>query len=274
MAIDEQSLLVQRPRDGRDVQHLLAEPIRENHERARDDDPVHECRLAALAGGFGGQRLHVRVTLGAVPVLFERVREQRWHTEMIRRGVERRRRSETDRFRVAVMRMRKELGWTQNALAARLGISRRTLSTWESGYWLPPFKERLHVVLKLRDVPPQHVLEIADALGLGTDPMVQALLTPFRDALYGPDEDDAPPAAPAAPSPPPSPRPAPEQLRAAMDVVVRETADALDARPNDVRAAITRALAACEALGANLEETRAAVAALPKPGAKTPGSKA
>jgi hypothetical protein len=45
-----------------------------------------------------------------------------------------------------------------------------------------------------------------------------------------------------------------------MDAVVREAADALDARPNDVRALIARALAACGELGASMEEARAAAA--------------
>jgi transcriptional regulator with XRE-family HTH domain len=50
------------------------------------------------------------------------------------------------------MRLRDELGWTQEALAVKLGVTARTLSNWENGYWLPPLKQRLHVLLALRDM--------------------------------------------------------------------------------------------------------------------------
>jgi transcriptional regulator with XRE-family HTH domain len=157
------------------------------------------------------------------------------------------------------MRMRQELGWTQLDLATKLGISRRTLSHWESGHWFPPHKERLHVVLSLHDVPPEHVLEIADGLGVTLNPRVEPLLKPFRDALYGTEETPPPP-----PAEPPRPRPTPEQLRAAVDVVLRDASDGMNVLTNDLRAAIGRALAASAELGGTLEDTREAVAVKPK----------
>src|ERR1700721_2360489 len=80
-----------------------------------------------------------------------------------------RRSGETAAFRLALQRLRRAQDWTQSQLGAHLGVSVRTLTNWECGYWLPHFKQRLHVVLSLRDVPPAHVLEVADALGVSGD---------------------------------------------------------------------------------------------------------
>jgi transcriptional regulator with XRE-family HTH domain len=160
------------------------------------------------------------------------------------------------------MRLRHEHGWTQPQLARKLGISKRTLSHWENGHWFPPHKQRLDVVLSLHDVPPEYVLEIADGLGVSLNPRVAPLLQPYRDALDGPDESEDAVTVVAAPPPaePPRPRPTPEQLRTAVDAVVRDAADGMNVLTNDLRAAIDRALAASAELGGTLEETREAVA--------------
>jgi transcriptional regulator with XRE-family HTH domain len=171
-----------------------------------------------------------------------------------------RRREETLQFRAALARLRADREWNQSQLAGRLGISVRTLSHWECGHWFPPLKQRLDVVLKLHDMPPEHVLEIADGLGVSANPVVAPLLQPYRDALEEPDEDEAVPPAPAPPPEPPRPRPSPEQVRAAVDAVVRDSADAMNVLANDLRAAIGRALAASGALGGTLEDTQEAVA--------------
>jgi transcriptional regulator with XRE-family HTH domain len=182
---------------------------------------------------------------------------------------QRARRAETLNFRVAVRQLRTKMGWTQTQLGARLSVSRRTLSHWENGFWLPPFKQRLHVVLALREAPPEYVLEIADALGVSLDPLVKPLLQTFEDALDASIDAEQgviaqPPVAVVAAPEPPRPRPAPTDLRAAVDAVVREVADALDARPNAVRAAIVATLQACRALGANLDEVITASSSPPK----------
>jgi transcriptional regulator with XRE-family HTH domain len=170
-----------------------------------------------------------------------------------------RRRSETDRFRIAVLRLRAEKKWTQGQLGAKLGVSKRTLSHWECGHWLPPFKQRVHLVLSLHELPPEHVLEIADGLGVSLHPAVEPLLKPYRDALYGESEDESPPPVAAPPPEPPPPRPSPEQVRAALDAVVRDAADGMNVLANDLRATIDRALAASEALGGTLADTREAL---------------
>src|ERR1700691_5478105 len=104
---------------------------------------------------------------------------------MRKRSPVRRRRDEADQSRLALVRLRREHDWTQPQLAARLGVSKRTLSNWECGYWLPHFKQRLHVVLSLHDLAPEHVLEVADALGVSVNPAVAPFLQPYKDALYG-----------------------------------------------------------------------------------------
>ncbi len=167
-----------------------------------------------------------------------------------------RRKSEARDFAVTLQLLRREMKWSQDTLARKLGISRRSLVSWECGYWLPPHKQRMHVVFALRDVPPQFVLGAAVALGVSDDEAMAPLLAPFEAALEGDDDDEN--AAP--PPPPPAPRPEPENLRTAVDAAVREAADAIDARANELRGAIGRVLAACAELGANLEETQQAVA--------------
>ncbi len=67
------------------------------------------------------------------------------------------RRPGNDRFRLALIRLRSELGWTQETLAQELSVSPRTLSNWENGYWLPPFRQRIHIVVALRDAPPEQL---------------------------------------------------------------------------------------------------------------------
>ncbi len=178
-------------------------------------------------------------------------------------------RDETNAFRFALMRLRGAMEWTQTDLAGTLSVSKRTVSTWENGYWLPPFKQRVHVVLALRNAPPEYVLAIADGLGVSVDPALAPLLRPFRDALLEPDEEPgreevtAPPAAV-----PMRPQPSLEALRAVVDAIVRDAADTMNVPANDLRAALGRTLAACEDLGATMAGTREALAvrARAKPG--------
>jgi len=158
------------------------------------------------------------------------------------------------------MRLRRELDWTQSVLAAKLRVSKRTVSNWECGYWLPPFKQRLHVLFSLRDAPAEYVIEIADGLGVSADPSVGTFLQPYRDAL-----DGAPPAD-VAPSPEPEPEPPPRvpvdpvRLREAIDALVRDAADAMNVPANELREAVGRVAEACAGLGGTLEEMRDAVA--------------
>jgi transcriptional regulator with XRE-family HTH domain len=173
-----------------------------------------------------------------------------------------RRRSETDKFRMALMQLRAKHKWTQETLASKLGVAKRTLSHWECGHWLPPVRQRLHVLLALHDVPPEYVLEVADGLGISADPAAQSFLQQYEDAL-DPPEPVAPPA-PVVVAPPRVPID-PERLRASMDTLVRDAADAMNVSANELRAALGRALATCAELGGTLDEMRDAVAVRAKP---------
>ena len=181
-------------------------------------------------------------------------------------------RDETVRFRGAVQLLRRKLKINQESLARRLGISQRTLSNWENGYWLPPFKQRLHVVLALREMPPEYVLEIADALGVASDPAVAPLLQPFRDALEPDSVEEVALQPPPPPAPPPPPRPSAEEVRAKLDGIVREGADAMNVAANDLRAVMKRALEAAEELGATLEDVKGAVEVRKKGGGGRPSA--
>ena len=182
---------------------------------------------------------------------------------------DRRARDETLRFRDAVDRLREEQGLNQAQLARTLGISTRTLSNWECGYWLPPFKQRLHVVLALRAMPPAYVIEIAEALGVASDSAVAPLLQPFRDALRA---DDPKGVVASPPPPPPPPRPSAEEMRALLDGIVREGADGMNVAANDLRAVMKRALDAAAGVGATLEDVREAVEVRKKSGGGRPSA--
>ena len=94
-----------------------------------------------------------------------------------------RRRGEAFPFRQHLLQLRHEMGWSQLQLALVLGISARTLSHWQMAHWLPPHKQRVHILLKLHDAPPERVLAIADALGVSRDPIVERFLQPYVDAM-------------------------------------------------------------------------------------------
>jgi transcriptional regulator with XRE-family HTH domain len=167
-------------------------------------------------------------------------------------------------FSQALQHLRDEMKWNQNQLGAHLGVSVRTLTNWECGYWLPHYRQRLHVVLSLRHVPAEHVLAVADALGVSGDEAVAPFLQQFKDALDPPEVETAaerpPPAPLPPPAPPPPPRPSLGELRAVVDPIVLDAANALDARPNDVRAIVAKVIAACGGLGGTLQDVAGAVA--------------
>jgi transcriptional regulator with XRE-family HTH domain len=169
-----------------------------------------------------------------------------------------RRRDEARAFAGALLALRGHMEWTQAQLGARLGVSRRTLTNWECGYWLPPHKQRVHIVLALKEAPPAHILNVANGLGVSANPAASFLLKEFEYALEHEDDDEDALA--------PVPRPTPEELKVIADAIVREGADALDVRPSDLRGVMVKLLDACAAKGAALKDVLAA--ATPKVKAK------
>ena len=153
-----------------------------------------------------------------------------------------RRHSEYQNFAVTLVYLRKAMGWTQGDLAVRLGVSRRTLVSWENTHWLPPHKQRLHMVLTIGKSSPIYALKVAQALGLVGDPLAQPTLEALERAVE------------AAGEPPPPERPSPEALRTAVDATVRVEADGLNVTASALRGAITRTLTMAAATGATFED--------------------
>lgn len=100
--------------------------------------------------------------------------------------------------------------WTQRQLAARLGVSTKTIGRYVCGQAVPPVSRRYAIVAALRDVDPPQLARIAASLGLSKDVL-----------------------------PPPSAA-APDVAARVVDAATQEVADKLDAGPIRVRAALAR----------------------------------
>jgi len=156
-----------------------------------------------------------------------------------------RRNPDAMKFGAALSRLREAVGWSQSTLAARLGVSLKTVSNWEVGYWLPPPAQRAHLVVTLHGSPHAELVAVAETLGVRSSPAVAVLLDAQRPRAHKP----------LAPG-----------LRAAVDAAILTASDALNARPNDVRSAVLGVLEACASLGATLADAQQAV--VPREGAK------
>ncbi|HEY2517470.1 MAG TPA: helix-turn-helix transcriptional regulator [Polyangiaceae bacterium] len=155
-------------------------------------------------------------------------------------------RPETHDFRVALMVFRQQQEWTQERFAIRLGVSRRTYLNWENGYWLPPEREQLHLVMVVAEASPMAALEIAERLGLTADRTAAPALLSLRAAVESEKN-------------PPPPRPTPEALRAALDGAVREEAERLNVTASAFRQSVARVLGLTS--GATLGDVVAAIGA-------------
>ncbi len=181
-------------------------------------------------------------------------------------------REEAAKFASVLRAIRTQMGWKQPAMAQRLGVSRRTLVSWECGYWLPPPKLRVHLVLALKEASPRWLLVLADSLGVSSNPAAGFLLQEFHDAIADEERDaeaakarldpppPEPPPEPPPPPPPAPPRATPEELKQVTDAIVWQAADALNVRPNDLRAVVSKLLSAWSEKGATPDDAAAAVA--------------
>jgi transcriptional regulator with XRE-family HTH domain len=174
-------------------------------------------------------------------------------------------------FSAAMRSMREALGLGQRAMAARLGTSKRTLSDWENGYNLPKPTQRVHFLYTVHEVADAHTQTFAEVLGITHHPAVQPLLADDEPEEPAPvvappppapppplpvvEQPEAPPPAP----PPPPPRPSREELRAALDLAVREAADLADVRASDLRRGAYALLGAIVEVGCSLEEAMGAL---------------
>jgi transcriptional regulator with XRE-family HTH domain len=115
-----------------------------------------------------------------------------------------------DTFRLALLALLGTTRWTQRELAARLGVSSKTIGRYVGGQALPPVPRRHHIVAALRDVDPAMLQRIAASLGLSKDVL---------------------------PPRPPADTVASQRI---LDAATQEVAEKLDAGPVRVRAALAR----------------------------------
>jgi len=118
-----------------------------------------------------------------------------------------------DTIDLALLDLLRTTNWTQLQLAARLGVSTKTIGRYVCGQAVPPVWRRHAIVAALRDVDPPQLARLAAALGLSKDVLPR------------------PPAA------------EPAVAARVVDAASQEVAEKLDAGPIRVRAALARFVA-------------------------------
>ncbi len=153
------------------------------------------------------------------------------------------------KFAALIRGVRADLGLNQPTMARRLGVAARTLSNWEIGYWLPPEKIRFHVLMVYRDLAPEAVPRLAEALGVPYDEKASRRFRapPRVSANAGAGE---------------------AELRALVNPIVWRAAEAMDVRPNDLRAFAVELLVALDQNRAQLVTAVRAVRKLEPKGRK------
>jgi transcriptional regulator with XRE-family HTH domain len=169
-------------------------------------------------------------------------------------GHMRRQRTNAPPLALLLRRARTQLGLEQRALAKHFQITPRTLSRWEAGGARPVRDCRELVAKVLENIDGETWRAIVTELGLPLDQML-AKNAIQRAKLPPPPPPPEPP--PPEPEPPPAP-PAPTsaQIRAALDDLVRATAEDLDVTARRLRAALGNVLADLAALGLSPAEAR------------------
>jgi transcriptional regulator with XRE-family HTH domain len=85
-------------------------------------------------------------------------------------------------FGEAVRRARKRLGWSQDDLAAELGIVRKTVSRWETGAIGEPQLSQLRQLIEVTGAPPEDLLRAVGLLpARDGDLPTRATLDEFAD---------------------------------------------------------------------------------------------
>jgi DNA-binding XRE family transcriptional regulator len=118
-------------------------------------------------------------------------------------------------------------------MAAKVGVSRETISAWECGKTVPPLGQGTHILGVFRNAPHEARLRLAEAFGL--------MLAP--------------------PNPPPEQAPPePAQPRRTATDVIRAAADDLDVAPSVVRKTLAAILARSDEAQLTVDSLRSAVA--------------
>jgi transcriptional regulator with XRE-family HTH domain len=173
-------------------------------------------------------------------------------------GHMRRQRANAPPLALLFRRARQQLGLEQRALAKYLDVTPRTLSRWEAGAARPVRDLREHVATVLENVEGETWRAIVEAMGLPLDAMLAKNAIQRAKLPPPPPPPEEPPTIETAPPPiantPPPPSAA--SLRAALDDLVRATAEDLDITARRLRAALGNVLADITALGLSPAEAR------------------
>jgi transcriptional regulator with XRE-family HTH domain len=138
----------------------------------------------------------------------------------------------------AVRDVRRALGLRQTDFAARIVVSRETVSAWERGSWQPTHEQRALTVARLADVPPEILLPLVEAFGVATPPGVAAPRSGTGRPTRSPDE-----------------------AAARVLGAIRSAADELDVPASGLRRTLAVALGHIVAAGASLEDAAAVLQA-------------
>jgi DNA-binding XRE family transcriptional regulator len=158
-----------------------------------------------------------------------------------------------------IVRARSLLGLSQDELAEKLEVSRRTVIRWATGQ-AHPSASQLHVIARMVHPLDEDLAELLAIEG-GTTLASLGLVTPAP-----------PPPVPVPPSPepqPPPPRPFPP-VRLMLHAVLHAAQNAATAPPEDVRAIVAAAFAITRGLGLTVEELDDALAGREAPEPEAP----
>lgn len=144
------------------------------------------------------------------------------------------------KFAELLRHLRADLELNQPTMARHLGVAAKTLSNWEMGFWLPPPKIQFHVLLALRELVPERVSDLAEALGVHYDETDgRRFRGPARASTKG--------------------GPSEAELRGHLDPIIWRAAEAMNVSPNDVRAFAVELLLKLDERGAALPTAARAV---------------
>lgn len=172
-------------------------------------------------------------------------------------GHMRRLRADAPPLALLLRRAREQLGLEQRALAKHLRIAPRTLSRWEAGTAKPVRDSRELVATVCENIDGETWRALVAELGLSVDAMLGKNAVQ-RAKLPPPPPPPEPSALEPVPPelPPPPPPPTAAQVRAALDDLVRATAEDLDVTARRLRAALGNVLADLAVLGLSPAEAR------------------
>jgi hypothetical protein len=147
-----------------------------------------------------------------------------------------------------VARAQRTLGLTHERFGKALAMSKRTAARWSSRGATPTMRQ-LHTLARL--VHPRDA-ELAEEIASAASETLESL------GIVAPPPPPEPPPPPPAPPPPPPPAP-PLPVTSVVEAVVCAAADALNAPPSSVRAALFAAFQRARELRLSVEDVEGAL---------------